>query len=97
MALRGRAQLERTPRQFIDHQQAERRATLRALTDELRRARERNEPWYLWLKWRAEGVHRHDLLDEQGRAIACPVAGCDAVRGCTEPHRLPPRSSRSRV
>lgn len=94
--MRSRAQLERTPREYQDHQRGERQRILREVTAELRRAAERNEPWYLWVKWRREGVHRHDLRDERGRAIACPVAGCDAVRGSPTPHLAPTRSSSSR-
>lgn len=93
--MRSRAQLERSPREYLDYQAVERRKTLAALLEELRRHRERNEPYYLWISWRREGVHRHDLRDEQGRAVACPVAGCDAVRGQSNPHLASSRSSRS--
>lgn len=36
----------------------------------------------------------HDLRDEKGRAIACPVGGCDAVRGSSTPHLPAARGER---
>jgi hypothetical protein len=83
---RSSAQLSRSPGQWKDHQAEERRRNLAALTAELERARRRGDPWYVWLEQRHRGEHHHDLTDENGRAIACPVGGCDAVRGSELPH-----------
>ena len=91
--MRSREQLERTPRQWKDHQRAQAERARRELSGLLERARANREPWYVWIELRAAGVHAHDLTDERGRAIACPVGGCDAVRGATTPHVATARSS----
>lgn len=46
----------------------------------LDRAAAREEPWYMWVLWRHEGEHHHDLVRDDGSPVACPVAGCDARR-----------------
>jgi hypothetical protein len=83
---RSAEQLSRSPGDYRDHKQEERRRILAALLAELERARHQGAPWYRWIEWRSRGEHRHELMDEHGRAIACPVAGCDAVRGAANPH-----------
>lgn len=98
--MRSAERITRSPRQWADRQEQEQQRARAALSRELARARDDDEPWYLWLVARRSGVHQHDLRDEQGRAIACPVAGCDAVRGCPDPHlgvtRRAPRGAASR-
>ncbi len=92
---RAAEQLTRTVGEYRDFKAAERQRILRELTAELRRARERNAPWYLWLIDRANGTHRHGLRDEDSRLVACPVPGCDHGRGEANPHRFE-RASASR-
>lgn len=81
--------------EYVSPEQHARREVLAQLRVELRRAREQREPWYLWILDRAAATHRHELHDDQGRAIACPVYDCDARRGSEHPH-LVQRTKRRR-
>lgn len=78
--MRSASQLTRSPGEWSEYQQAERRRILRELRSELELARDRREPWLAWLEARRDGIHLHELRRESGESIACPVAGCDAVR-----------------
>lgn len=71
----------------IDPDKGRRQAVLRDLHRELRRAQDEGAAWYRWLEDRADGVHQHELRDPDGRDIACPVPGCDALRGSPNPYR----------
>jgi hypothetical protein len=57
-----------------------RRQALREWRAEIELARDRREPWLVWIEARADGIRLHDLHRETGEPIACPVGGCDAVR-----------------
>lgn len=89
--MRSSAQITRSPREWAEHREQECRRARAALSRELARARDDDEPWYLWIVARRQGVHQHDLRDESGRAIACPVAGCNAVRDVPDPHLVATR------
>lgn len=73
--------MQRTPREHLDAQHAERQRTYRALMSELVEASVERESWYLWILCRRDGIHSHELRDSAGRPVACPVHGCRAVEG----------------
>lgn len=92
---RTAAQLSRTPGEWKERQQEERRAILAALLRELEAARRRGDPWYQWVERRHRGEHLHGATDEKGRLIACPAPGCDHGRGTANGH--PPLGGRGRT
>lgn len=81
MPQRSAAQLDSSALAWHEAQARERHRIYLELMDELDRARANAEPWLRWLEDRIDGVHRHELVRDDGSPIACPVAGCDAVRG----------------
>ena len=82
--MRSRQQLELTPGEYSDAKKRERQRILVELQQLLDRAAAREAPWYMWLLWRRDGVHRHDLTRDDGTPVACPVPGCYAVAGLAE-------------
>lgn len=74
--MRSAERIRRTPGEWADHQAAQRRKLLAELLRELERANGHNAPWYVWVRARADRVHLHDLHDERGRPVECPVPEC---------------------
>lgn len=76
----ARLKVEPATAGYLDAKTRERQRLLAELQVRLERAFARSEPWYMWVLWRRNGEHHHDLVAEDGLPVACPVAGCDAVR-----------------
>jgi len=75
--MRARQQIELSPGEYVDAKRRERQRILAELLRDLTRAREQNAPWYQWIVWRQNRVHKHGLRNEKSEPIACPVPGCD--------------------
>ncbi len=63
--MRDRARLEFKPGRWQDQQRAERKRHLSAVLAMLRRARENQEPWYVWVL-----EHRARRLEGRSRPLA---------------------------
>lgn len=85
--MRSAERISRRPGEWKDHQAAERLQILRQLLRELRTAEALAEPWYEWVRARAERRHVHGLTGPDGSAIACPFPGCTDA-GAKAPARL---------
>ena len=93
--MRSAAQLKRTPAEWAGHRKAECEQALVDFLHATRRARETNAPWYLWIVDRQAGKHRHNLRDEHGRTVACPVPGCRELDESANPHTVSSTTRRS--
>lgn len=79
--MRTAEQISRTPAEWADHKARERQRHLATLLTDLQRAADQNQPWYRWIIDRQQRRHRHDLRNEKGEPVACPVPGCRECPG----------------